>query len=150
MPRFQRQAEFLEVAVDTETGEIEVLNSAAANDVGKAISPETCEGQQYGGMYMGVGRGKFEEVIICPNTGVKLNANLYEYKYTTMNDMGPVACKLIETEMGYGAYGNNGIGEDIATMSPPLIGQALYNATGVWIDSYPITPDKVLKALGKI
>ena len=150
MPRFQRQAEFIEVAVDTETGEIEVLSAACANDVGRAISPEACEGQQYGGMYMGVGRGKTEEVIICPTTGVKLNANLYEYKYATFNDIGPIACELVETAMGYGPYGNNGIGEDIATMSPPLIGQALYNATGVWVDDYPITPDKVLKALGKI
>jgi xanthine dehydrogenase molybdenum-binding subunit len=56
----------------------------------------------------------------------------------------------VETEMGHGPYGTVGVGEDVATMIPALLGPAVYNAIGVWVDDFPITPDKVLKALGKI
>jgi CO/xanthine dehydrogenase Mo-binding subunit len=54
----------------------------------------------------------------------------------------------METGMGYGPYGVIGIGEDVATVVPALIGPAVFNAIGVWIDDFPITPDKVLRALG--
>ena len=147
--RFCRQAHFMEVEVDTETGEIVVTKVVNVNDVGKVISWEGCEGQQYGGTYMGVGRGLCEEVVHDPVTGVMLNGNLLDYKFCTMNDVGPIETKLVETGMGYGPYGVVGIGEDIATVVPALPGTAVNNAIGVWIDDFPITPDRVLKALGK-
>jgi len=62
----------------------------------------------------------------------------------------PIGTILVETGMGYGPYGVIGIGEDIATLVPGLLAPAVYNAIGVWIDEFPITPDRVLKALGKI
>ena len=148
--RFCRQAHFMEVEVDTETGEIVVSKVVNVNDVGKVISWEGCEGQQYGGTYMGVGRGLCEEVVHDPVTGVMLNGNLLDYKFCTMNDIGPIETKLVETEMGYGPYGVVGIGEDIATVVPALLGPAVNNAIGVWIDDFPISPDRVLKALGKV
>ena len=147
--RFCRQAHFMEVEVDTETGEIVVSKVVNVNDVGKVISWEGCEGQQYGGTYMGVGRGLCEEVVHDPVTGVMLNGNLLDYKFCTMNDVGPIETKLVETGMGYGPYGVVGIGEDIATVVPALLGPAVNNAIGVWIDDFPISPDRVLKALGK-
>jgi CO/xanthine dehydrogenase Mo-binding subunit len=52
--------------------------------------------------------------------------------------------------MGYGPYGLIGVGEDIGTVVPGLMVPAVYNAIGVWIDELPVTPDKILKALGKI
>ena len=148
-PRLCRQAHFMEVEVDTETGEVEVTKVANVNDVGKVISWGGCEGQQYGGTYMGVGRGRSEEVVHDPQTGVMLNGNLVDYKFATMLDCGPIDTILVETGMGYGPYGVVGIGEDIATVVPGLIGPAVHNAIGKWIDDFPITPDKVLKALGK-
>ncbi len=147
--RLCRQAHFMEVEVDTDTGEVSVTKVVNVNDVGKVISWEGCEGQQYGGTYMGVGRGLFEEVVHDPVTGVMLNGNLLDYKITTMNDVGPIETLLVETGMGYGPYGVVGIGEDIATVVPALLGPAIHNALGVWIDDYPITPSAVLKALGK-
>jgi xanthine dehydrogenase molybdenum-binding subunit len=51
--------------------------------------------------------------------------------------------------MGHGPYGSVGVAEDVATLVPALLGPAVYNAIGEWIDEYPITADKVLKALGK-
>ncbi len=148
-PRLCRQAHFMEVEVDIETGEIDVVRIVNVNDVGKVINWEGCEGQQYGGTYMGVGRGRTEEVIHDPNTGVMLNGNLLNYKFPTMLDVGPIDTILVETGMGYGPYGVVGIGEDVATVVPALIGPAVHNAIGRWTDGFPVTPDKVLKALGK-
>jgi CO/xanthine dehydrogenase Mo-binding subunit len=147
--RFCRQAHFMEVEVDTETGEVTICKVVNVNDVGKVINWEGCEGQQYGGTFMGVGRGLFEEVVHDPVTGVMLNGNLLDYKFSTMNDVGPIETTLVETGMGYGPYGVVGIGEDIATVVPALLGPAVYNAIGVWIDDFPITPSRILKALGK-
>ncbi len=140
----------MEVEVDTETGEIEVTNVVNVNDVGKVISPESCAGQQYGGTYMGVGRALFEEIVHDPVTGVMLNGNLLDYKIATIEDCGPIDTNLVETQQGYGPYGATGIGEDIATVIPAMLAPAVYNAIGVWIYEFPITPDRVLKALGKI
>jgi len=150
-PHLTRQAHFLEIEVDTETGEIFVLNIVNVNDVGKAINPMSCHGQQYGGSVMGISRGKFEEVIYDPVTGVMLNGNLLDYKIATIQDVeGPIGALLVESGMGYGPYGSVGIGEDIGTVMTGLLAPAVYNAIGVWIDDHPITPDKVLRALGKV
>jgi len=148
--RFCRQAHFMEVEVDTETGEVSITRVVNANDVGKVINRMSCEGQQYGGSVMGISRGKLEEVIHDPATGVMLNGNLIDYKVATIKDVCPIGTILVETGMGYGPYGVVGIGEDIATLVPALLAPAVYNAIGVWIDEFPITPDRVLKALGKI
>jgi len=147
--RFCRQAHFMEVEVDEETGEVEVKKVVTVNDVGRVINWEGCEGQQYGGAYMGIGRGRSEEVIHDPATGVMLNGNLLNYKIPTMLDIGSIDTALVETGMGYGPYGLVGIGEDIATVTPTLIGPAVHNAIGKWVDDFPITPDRVLKALGR-
>lgn len=149
-PRMCRQANFIEVEVDTETGEVFVTKVVNVNDVGKAISPETVEGQMYGGTYMGLGRALTEEMVWDPGTGVLLNRNLLDYKYATMLDYPTAECIYIETELGHGPYGATGIGENTATLIPALLGPAVYNAIGKRVDDFPITPDKVFKALGKI
>jgi CO/xanthine dehydrogenase Mo-binding subunit len=125
----------MEVEVDNETGEVEVTKVVNVNDVGKVVSWEGCAGQQYGGSYMAVGRGRSEEVVHDPVTGVMLNGNLLDYKIATIEDIGSVDTFLVETGMGYGPYGAIGIAEDVATLVPSLL--------------LPVTPDQVLKALGK-
>ena len=149
-PRMCRQANFIEVEVDTETGEVLVTRVVNVNDVGKVISPETVEGQMYGGTYMGLGRGLTEEMVWDPQTGVLLNRNLLDYKYATLLDYPKADCITVETGLGHGPYGSTGIGENTATMIPALLGPAVYNAIGIRIDDFPITPAKVLKALGKV
>ena len=111
--RLCRQAHFCEVKVDPETGEVTVTKVINVNDVGKALSPETVEGQQYGGTYMGVGRNKSEEYIWDPKTGVLLNGNLVDYKFASMLDIGPIETLIVETGMGLGPYGSVGVGEDV-------------------------------------
>jgi CO/xanthine dehydrogenase Mo-binding subunit len=147
--RLCRQAHFCEVEVDTETGEIDVRRVVNVNDVGKAMSPEGVEGQQYGGTYMGIGRNRCEEYIWDELTGVLLNGNLCDYKIATMNDIDTVDTEIVETGMGWGPYGSVGVGEVVATVTTYLLEGAVHNAIGKWIDDAPLTPDKVLKALGK-
>jgi xanthine dehydrogenase molybdenum-binding subunit len=98
---------------------------------------------------MAVGRGRSEEVVHDRATGVMLNGNLLDYKIATIQDIGDVDTHLVETGMGYGPYGIVGIAEDIATVVPAMIAPAVHNALGVWVEEFPVTPDQVLKALGK-
>jgi xanthine dehydrogenase molybdenum-binding subunit len=147
--RLCRQAHFCEIELDPETGEIEITKVVNANDVGKAISPEAVEGQQYGGTYMGIGRNLSEEFVWDNPTGVLLNGNLIDYKFATIQEIESIETVIVETGMGYGPYGSIGVGEDVGTITSYLLHGAVYNAIGKWVDDGPITPDKVLKALGK-
>jgi len=147
--RFCRQAYFMEVEVDPETGQVDIIKLVTCNDVGKVINWDGCEGQAYGGGIMAIGRGMLEEVVYDERTGVMLNGNLLNYKIPTMMDYGEIDTIMVETGQGYGPYGSVGIGEDVATVVPALIGPAVQNALGVWVEGYPITPDRVLQALGK-
>ena len=145
-----RQAHFIEVAVDTETGFVEVTRIVCVNDVGHLFNPQGAEAQQYGGAVMGLGRSGTEEHVWCPRTGVALNFDLIQYHIGTMNDYPPVKCLINESHLGYAAFGAYGIAENIGAAMSGITASAVYNAIGKWIPDYPITPDKVLKALGKI
>ena len=145
-----RQAHFVEVEVDTETGMVEFTNIVCVNDVGHLFNPQGAAAQQYGGVFMGLGRSGTEEHVFCPRTGVALNYDLIDYHIGTMNDYPTVQCLITESHLGYAAYGASGIGENIGASMSGITVSAIYNAIGRWILDYPTTPDKVLKALGKI
>ncbi len=155
IPSTYYQAHFAEVEVDSETGFVEVTKIVNVNDIGQAIYPEGIETQQVGGTLMAWGRALTEEPVYDPMTGVLLNCNLLDYKYSTMRDCGTIIPKYLEVgekgeHDGSGAYGNVGIGEDTATVVPAVILNAVNNALGTNINSLPVTPTKILKALGKI
>jgi xanthine dehydrogenase molybdenum-binding subunit len=135
-----------EVAVDTETGEVEVLRFVVAADTGKIIRRTSLESQIYQVMYFSGGTQLSEDYFYDKATGVKLNANMFEYKKPTILDIAPVQMDLLETRAGNAAYGANGISHSLANTH--LIICAIQNAIGKWVDP-PATPDKVLKALGK-
>jgi CO/xanthine dehydrogenase Mo-binding subunit len=99
---------------------------------------------------MGLGKSATEEKIYCPVTGVGLNLDHIGYHLGTMNDYPEVQCFLNESHLGYGTYGAYGIGENIGASLAAITSSAIYNAIGKWILDYPITPDKVLHALGKV
>ena len=145
-----RQAHFMEVEVDVETGEVIVTNLVCVNDVGHLFNRRGAEAQQYGGAIMGLGRSATEEKIYCPKTGVGLNFDNIGYHIGTMNDYPEVKCIINESRLGYSSYGACGIGEDSGASLSGITAGAVYNATGKWVLDYPVTPDKVLKALGKI
>jgi CO/xanthine dehydrogenase Mo-binding subunit len=135
-----------EVAVDTETGLVEIIRFGVVADPGKVIRLTSLEGQIHQVMNFSAGCQLQEDFFYDKQTGVKLNANMFEYKKVSMLDMPPVDMKMLETHAGNAAYGANGISHSLANTH--LVICAIQNAIGEWVDP-PATPDKVLKALGK-
>jgi len=137
---------FCEVAVDTETGETEVLKYVVVCDPGKVLRLTSFEGQLYQAMFFSTGAGLTEELVYDKATGVKLSTNMFEYKKPTMLDMGPVETYAVETRSGNACYGATGISHCMAAPLLPVC--AVANAIGKWVEP-PATPDRILKALGK-
>lgn len=135
-----------EVAVDVETGLVEILRFGVVADPGKVIRRSSLEGQIDQVMDFSAGCQLQEDFFYDKATGVKLNANMFDYKKISMLDMPRVDMKFLETRAGNAAYGANGISHSLANTH--LVICAIHNAIGKWIDP-PATPDKVLKALGK-
>ena len=140
-------ASFCEVAVDPETGAVEVTKYVAVCDVGKVLRMTSFEGQLHQAMFFGHGGGLSEEFIYDKPTGVKLSTNMFEYKKPTILDLGPIDTYAVETRSGNACYGGTGMSHCMAAPLLPVC--AVANATGKWIFP-PVTPDKVLKALGKV
>lgn len=119
---------------------------ANPNGRGKVLRPTSLESQIHQVMMFSDGAGLMEEFIFDKATGVKLHTNMFEYKKPTILDIGPVDIRLVETRSGNACYGASGISHSMATTQ--LIACAAANAIDRWI-APPLTPDKVLKALGK-
>ena len=135
-----------EVAVDVETGEVEVLRFGVVTDTGKVMRQTSLEGQIHQVMDFTKGCQLQEEFIFDQRTGVRLSTNMFEYKKVSMLDMPRVDLELLETRVGNACYGSNGISHSLANTH--LVIMAIHNAIGKWVES-PATPDRVLKALGK-
>ncbi len=137
-----RQAHFIEIEVDTETGGIEVTGIVCVNDVGHLFNPQGAAARQYGGAVMGLGRSATEGLVWCPATGVALDGDMIGYPIGTMNDYPPVQCRINESRLGYAAFGAYGIGENVGAAMSGITASAIYNATGKWVLDYPTTPDR--------
>ncbi len=137
---------YCEVAVDTETGEVEILTLGVVADPGKIMRLTSLESQIDQVMYFSQGCQLLEDFYYDERTGVKLNTNMIDYKIPTMLDVPEVDRRFLETRSGNAAYGANGISHSLANTHLIII--AIHNAIGVWVDP-PATPDKILKALGK-
>ena len=138
---------FCEVAVDTETGEVEILRFSVAADVGKVLRPTSLESQIDQVMYFSQGCQILEEYVFDERTGVKLNNNFIDYKKPSLLDAPPVDKTFLETRLGNAVYGATGISHSLANTHMIII--AIHNAIGVWVDP-PATPANILKALGKL
>jgi CO/xanthine dehydrogenase Mo-binding subunit len=138
----------IEVAVDIETGDVDVLKIVSCFDVGQAINPLSVEGQMEGGAVYGLGYGLCEEVIM--DKGITLTPSLAEYLIPTSMDVPKVETILIQSGGGIGPFGAKGIGEPANVPPPPALANAVADAIGVRVYDLPITPEKILKALGKI
>jgi len=144
-------AEFAEVEVDTETGQVEVLKIVAALDVGKAINPMVVEGQIEGAIQQGIGYALTENPILDKETGKTLNPNFANYMVLTSVDMPDIEVVLVETNEPTGPFGAKGMSEPPILGVAPAIANAIYNAVGVRLTEIPMTPEKVFKALeGKV
>jgi CO/xanthine dehydrogenase Mo-binding subunit len=142
-------AETVELEVDTETGEISLLNVICADDVGKAINPQQIVGQIEGAVVQAAGYTVLENFI--QQDGYVISDKLSTYLIPTVLDV-PQQVESIILEYGdkLGPYGARGMGEMPYIPLAPAIVNALYHATGVWFFDFPLTPERVLRGLGKI
>jgi putative selenate reductase molybdopterin-binding subunit len=141
-------AHFVEVAVDTETGQVRVLQYVAAVDCGTAINPQQAEGQTLGGIHMGLGYALTEQYHFDAR-GRMRNPRFLDYKLFSAADMPPIRVILVEGFEPTGPFGAKSVSEVPANGPAPAIANAIYHATGVRLREVPFTPERVLSALQK-
>jgi len=144
-PDFTFGAHAVEVAVDVETGEVEILKSVACHDVGRAINPAAVRGQIIGGSHQGLGYALMEEYIV--KDGITLTPSLAEYLIPTSCDFPSTEAIILESGSGIGPFGAKGIGEPSLTPAAPAVANAVADAIGIRIREVPLTPERVLAAL---
>lgn len=141
-------AQFAEVEVDTETGQVQVLKIVSAQDCGRAINPLTVQGQIKGGIVQGLSYALLEERIMDREKGLMLNANLEDYKIAGSLEMPEIDSIIVDaTDPIVNNVGAKGIGEPPIIPTAGAIANAVANAIGVRIRDLPLTPDKILMAL---
>jgi CO/xanthine dehydrogenase Mo-binding subunit len=146
-PDYAYGAQAVEVAVDTETGEVTVLKSVGAHDVGQAINPAAVAGQIEGGAAMGQGYALSEELRY--EEGRLTTPSFSEYLIPTAMDVPRYQSIILESRSGLGPFGAKGIGEPALTPVAPAIANAVADAIGVRVFDLPITPERVVMALRK-
>jgi xanthine dehydrogenase YagR molybdenum-binding subunit len=138
-------AQFAEVEVDTDTGFVKVKKITCIQDGGLIVSKLTAESQVNGGIILGIGFALYEERVMDKNAGVVLNPNFETYKLPGLADMPEIEIVMLDMR----ERGVIGIGEPVTIPTAAAIANAVANAIGVRVSSLPITPQKVLAALGK-
>lgn len=140
------QAQYIEIEVDKETGKITVVEQICSTDCGRVVNPTALKGQ-LDGYFPGIDLALREETV-WDDEGRILTANMIDYKTRTWNDIPKHQNVVLETppkaDVPFGAFGG---GEPSLAPGIPAITLALYNATGVWFNNYPVTPNVILDAL---
>ncbi len=143
--------DYVELAVDTETGRVHVEKVFAAHDCGRPINPLGVISQINGGILQGISYALFEQRIMDRNAGYMLNANLENYKILGARETPEIEVVLVENYIAQSSTDAAGIGESAGIITlAAAIGNAFYNATGVRLRRIPMTPANVLSALGKV
>ena len=142
-------AQAVEIEVDVETGCIELLRVVSAHDVGKAINPQQIVGQVEGGVVQAQGYAVLEN--FQTEAGQVLTRDLSTYLIPGVLDIPRrVDTLILEYPNPDGPYGVRGMGEMPYLALTPAIVAALHDATGVWFDEFPLTPERVLRGLGRL
>jgi CO/xanthine dehydrogenase Mo-binding subunit len=135
-----------EVEVDRDTGEIKLLKYVSLADVGKAIHPVLCEGQDEGGVMNAIGHSLLEEMVY--KDGQLLNPNLIDYRVPTFGHLPKeFESILVENQNGPGPFGSKGTGEGGLLPVAAAIANALQRASGLRLYDLPLTPEKVWRGL---
>jgi CO/xanthine dehydrogenase Mo-binding subunit len=142
-------AQAVELEVDLETGFIKLLRVISANDVGQAINPGLVQGQIEGAVVQAEGYALTENLI--SRNGHILTDQLSTYLIPSVLDIpDSVDSVILEIAEPNGPYGARGLGELPLLPLAPAIAAAVHDATGVWFSEFPLTPERVLRGLGKI
>jgi CO/xanthine dehydrogenase Mo-binding subunit len=139
-------AEAVKVEVDTETGALRLLRVVCADDVGRAINPQQVEGQIEGAVVQAAGWVTCEHFLT--EGGLVLTPSLSTYLIPAIDDVpDQVQSILVERPDPRGAWGVRGMAEMPFIPLAPAVAAAVHDATGVWFDSLPLTPERVLAGL---
>ena len=142
---------FVEVEVDVETGKIAPIYVVAATDVGQVIDSKNLQNQLHGCLgSAGLDTAIFEESILDTNLGRIINPNMVDYKWRTFLDLPRFETVITETPMPTHQFKSIGVGEIVTSPAPPAVLMAVSNAVGIRFWEYPLTPGKILEALGKV
>jgi CO/xanthine dehydrogenase Mo-binding subunit len=142
---------FVEVEVDMESGKVTLQGVVNTTDVGQVIDPPGLEGQLNGCLGSGgIDSALFEETILDRSDGHILNANMIDYKWRTFSELPPISNVVLETPFPSHRFHAVGVGEIATSPGPVAVLMAVSNAIGIWLHEYPVTPERVLKALGKV
>ena len=142
--------DYVELAVDTETGRVHIEKVFGAHDCGRPINPTGVISQINGGILQGISFALFEQRIMDRNAGYMLNANLENYKILGAREVPEIDIVLVENYIAQSSTDAAGIGESAGIITlAAAIGNAFYNATGVRMRKIPMTPANVLSVLGK-
>ncbi|HEY7358971.1 MAG TPA: molybdopterin cofactor-binding domain-containing protein, partial [Ktedonobacterales bacterium] len=139
-------AQFAEVEVDIETGQVRVTRLVNALDLGRAINPALASGQVEGAVTMGLGYALSEEIKLDDKGRVR-NPGFVDYKLFTTMDMPQMTTMLVEDPEPSGPFGAKSAGEVPINGPAPAIANAIFDAIGARIRDLPITPEKILAAL---
>ncbi len=139
-------AQFCEVRVHSETGEIRVSRWVGSFDCGRILNPKTTESQFRGGIIMGIGQALHEETHFDPRNGRVANPSLGEYHVPCHLDIPEIEVMYSDQPDEKSPMGARGVGEIGTVGASAAIANAVFNATGKRIRSLPITLDKVMTA----
>ena len=139
-------AQFADVEVDPETGQVEVLKIVSAVDIGTPIHPRLAEGQIEGAVAQALGYALFEEVLL-DRSGKVLNPNFLDYKIASALDVPPLVSILVETDEPSGPHGAKAAGEVPIDGPAPAIINAICDAVGVRNYRIPATPERIWRGI---
>ncbi len=143
--------DYVELAVDTETGRVHIEKVFGAHDCGRPINPLGVISQINGGILQGISYALFEDRVMDRKQGYMLNANLENYKIIGAREVPEIEIELVENYIAQSSTDAAGIGESAGIITlAAAIGNAFYNATGVRMRKIPMTPANVLAALGRV
>jgi xanthine dehydrogenase YagR molybdenum-binding subunit len=138
-------AQFAEVEVDVETGQVRVLRIVSAHDSGRIINPTLARSQVEGGIIQGLGYALFEERVLDRHSGVQLNPTMHDYKIPTMADIPDIEVIFVDgADTVANHTGAKGLAEPPIIGIAPAIANAVADALGREITEIPLTPWRVL------
>jgi putative selenate reductase molybdopterin-binding subunit len=147
---FPYGAHFAEVAVNVRTGDVKVRRFHAYQDCGTPINPALAKGQIFGACLKALGHTLYEEMLYDAE-GRLLNPNFLDYKIPSTHEVpDDFHVELVPVADEVGPFGGKSVSEIAVNGAAPAVAIAIHDAVGVWMREWPFTPERILKAMGKL
>lgn len=147
---FPYGAHFVEAAVNVRTGEVKLRRFYAYQDCGTPINPALAIGQIYGGVMKAIGHSLYEELLF-DDKGKPLNLGFTDYKIPSIFEVpDDFHVELVPVEDEVGPFGGKSVSEISLNSAAPAISIAIHDAVGAWCRVWPFTPERILRAMGKL